>query len=50
MMVEVSGHGNYCRHKTNLEIVALKLNVFEPQFPHLVNGKYPSLNIWCKED
>ena len=39
-MVEVSGQGNYCGHKTCLEIVPLKLNISELQFPHL-NGKSP---------
>ena len=40
-MVEVSGQGNYCGHKTFLETVPLKLNISEPQFPHLLNSKYP---------
>ena len=40
-MVEVSGQGYYCEHKTCLEIVPLKLNISKLQFPHLLNGKSP---------
>lgn len=40
MVVEVSNYGNYCRPKTDLEILALQLWVSELQFPHVSHGKY----------